>query len=116
MGEFASLEEDWCLEAIVRGFTDDHSLNMSCFDDLHFDFPPFFEAKNDDDSEDALLSFNELDQVYKPVGDNSFSLQDSVGASSSSSSINGKDLELEDMRMKKNAKRSTIHAVKYKKK
>ncbi|XP_074355351.1 WRKY transcription factor 22-like [Apium graveolens] len=112
MGEFASMEEDWGLEAMVRGFSTDDHLSSS-FDDFVFDFPRIFEAEFVDNNDDALLS---MDQVYKPVVDNSFSSQASVGTSSCSSS-SGKDLELEleETKMKENAKSSTIHAVNYKK-
>lgn len=113
MAEFESMEEDWGLEAIVRGFsTDDHM--SSSFDDFVFDFPRIFEAESVDNNEDRVLL--SLDKVYKPVVDNSFSSQASVGTSSCSSS-SGKDLELEleETKLKKNAKSSTIHAVKCKK-
>lgn len=104
MAEFANMEEDWGLEAMVKGFTDDHM--SSSFDDFVLDFPRTF-----DNNEDTLLS---VDQVYKPVVDNSFSSQASVGTSSCSSS-SGKDLELEfqETKMKKNAKSC---AIKYKNK
>ncbi|WOG87049.1 hypothetical protein DCAR_0206269 [Daucus carota subsp. sativus] len=113
MGEFASMEEDWGLEAIVRSFTDDHLMNMSSsFDDFLYDFPHLYEATSHDTNEDTLLSF---DQIYEPaVEETAFSSEASFPSSSSCSS-KGKDLEVEfeETETKKNAR---SNAVKYKKK
>lgn len=97
MGEFVSMEEDWGLQAIVRGSTDyfddpaissfgslNYIQNNNNDDDFHFTFPDLFEANYN--SNDKVL-VDELDELYKPFYPmfNSFSPQAPIITSSSSS-------------------------------
>lgn len=97
MGEFVSMEEDWGLQAIVRGSTDyfdDPAISNSFGslnyiqnnnDDFHFTFPDLFEANYNSINDKVLV--NELDELYKPFYPmfNSFSPQAPIITSSDSS-------------------------------
>ncbi|KAK1367550.1 WRKY domain-containing protein [Heracleum sosnowskyi] len=72
MEGFCGMEEDWGLQAIVRGCTHDQYatinglLDFNYQDDLFYDFPDFQGVEINNDNSPTV---NELDDLYKPFYD-----------------------------------------------
>lgn len=96
------MEEDWGLQAIVRGCTHDQYTSINGLldfhyqDDLFYNFPDFQGVETNNDNSQIV---NELDDLYKPFYDPTTIQSFSPQLEHSDSPVNEVKFEQEDMKV-----------------